>query len=132
MLILRLITAVLLSALAISGCETKRIKPAIAVGAKGPPSWAIGRRTFPPDVTAVLEQAEVVEVVSLDPRDYHEEGTSHFRGFLELGRVRIDDQSTHRKLIDALAVGVHEGHGLTLRTFQPRHAIHCVKSGSTC
>jgi hypothetical protein len=125
LLFIRLITAVLLSALAISGCANKRMKPAIFFDESGR-GWRGRASIISPQILAVLEQAEIFDIVSVDPRA---DGQGDFHGFRDLGRTRITDQNERCKLINAYITGVHEGGRPAACVFQPRHAIHCVKDG---
>lgn len=95
---------------------------------------------YPNDVPAVtytaLQEAEIYEVVSLDPTNaLRVEGDpeappgNNFHGYRELGRVAITDPAVRKRLNEALQEGARANTGMAALCFDPRHGIHLVHGG---
>jgi hypothetical protein len=81
----------------------------------------------PPETIAALRNADQYELLSLDPTRTSEAPPEQFHGWRILGRMKITDAATRRKLNDSLRKGARENDGMAAGCFNPRHGIHLVK-----
>jgi hypothetical protein len=84
---------------------------------------------IPAEALAALEQAEEFELLSLDPTPGADAPKNAFRGWGILGRVKITDDDTRKRLIEGLKKGVAENDGMVAACFNPRHGICVSKDG---
>jgi hypothetical protein len=86
-----------------------------------PPPPAAHRPTLPGGVVAALQQADRIELLSLDPRRVAGDGDS-FHGWRVLGRTEVEAKSAGPVVADVLRLGAEEG-GAGYLCFDPRHGI---------
>jgi hypothetical protein len=96
-----------------------------------------GCSSSPQDEVRRLEKADLFELYSLEPladpntyeMDYAPNGPGErLHGWRILGKTTVSDESTRRKLIDALKEGMDRG-GPGSKCFYPRHAIRRMNDG---
>jgi hypothetical protein len=73
---------------------------------------------LPEAVTAILDKAEQIELLSLDPD-----------GRKVLGSTTIKDAETRKKVLAALYKGIKDSDGKYAKCFEPRHAIRAIVDG---
>src|SRR5262249_10825875 len=82
-------------------------------------------KQLPKEAKAVLEQAEQLELYSLDPTDGmlpKEKEKDGFHGWKVLGKTQIKEAETLKKVRAALDKGIAESEGVAA-CFRPRHGI---------
>ncbi len=87
--------------------------------------------TIPDKFRTVLEKAETLELLSIDPIRPKEKSKDSFCGWNVLGRTTVKDAKTCKKLVAALKTGVEGYSGIATRCFEPRHAIRASYRGTT-
>jgi hypothetical protein len=78
---------------------------------------------IPPTVKAILQNAESLEVLSLEPTTPTEPPEDAFHGWKVLGRKTLDQSEQRKKLIAVFSQGVSEYTGGGFRCFIPRHGL---------
>jgi len=101
-----------------------------AVAAAAAPGDA--KNDLPPEVRSVLDRAESVELLSLDPGDADPgaDDKALFHGYRILGRTPLKED-TRRTVLSALDKGIQESDGKVARCFNPRHGIRATREGKT-
>jgi hypothetical protein len=77
---------------------------------------------MPDEVKAVLEKADSLELVSLEPAE-EDKSDKGLYGWKVLGKTEIKEAEGRKKVVDALLKGVSESDGKAARCFIPRHAV---------
>jgi hypothetical protein len=77
----------------------------------------------------VLENAEVLELLSLDPVPLKEHPEEGFHGYAILGAVKLNDSVKRKALLRALYAGITNSDGSVAACFNPRHGLR-AKLGS--
>jgi hypothetical protein len=85
-------------------------------------------RTLPPDASALLDEAEAVELISIDPRDRPPKPDESFHGWKILGRATIQKPQDRRAIVAALKRSVGEADKVA-GCFEPRHGLRATKGG---
>ena len=85
------------------------------------------RPTLPPSA-ALLDEAESVELLSLDPRDRTTTPGSFFHGWKVLGRTTIRDRDGRKAIAGAIQRGIREADDAA-GCFEPRHGLRATKGG---
>jgi hypothetical protein len=97
-----------------------------------PAGWANDKENkIPDDLRAMLEKADQLELLSLDPDETKEKPKDAFHGWRVLGQTTVKDAETRKKLVAALQKGVAENDGTVARCFNPRHGIRVTRDGKT-
>jgi hypothetical protein len=86
---------------------------------------------IPDEARAILEKAEQIELLSLDPARGEEKPKDDFHGFKVLGKTVVKDAEVRKKLIAAFEKGVAENKGEAALCFNPRHGIRASHDGKT-
>jgi hypothetical protein len=76
---------------------------------------------MPEDVKAVLEKADTLELISLEPADDKSDNGLH--SWKVLGKTEIKDAEVRKKVVAALLKGVGDSDGNAACCFIPRHAL---------
>ena len=79
----------------------------------------------------VLEKAEQIELLSLNPERPQEKPKDGFHGWKVLGKTTVKDADTRKKLIAAFKEGVAKNDGTAALCFNPRHGIRATHDGKT-
>lgn len=102
---------------------------ALALGWGGPAAPDGGPRDALPDrVSALLDEAEAIEVLSIDPKDRPAGPGESFHGWKVLGRTRLADREAGRRVVASIRRGVAEADGAS-GCFEPRHGLRASKGG---
>jgi hypothetical protein len=80
-----------------------------------------GQSSGPRRAFKVLENAPVLEVLSIDPTASTEK-ESTFRGYRLLGKTTVSDKAARRRVADAMYDSVKQGKASAL-CFEPRHVV---------
>ncbi len=83
---------------------------------------------LPPDASAVLDEAESVELLSIDPRDRPGKADDSFHGWKVLGRTYAPDASGRRAILASVKQAIGETDGVS-GCFEPRHGLRATKGG---
>src|SRR5262249_39270121 len=86
---------------------------------------------IPADARTILEKAEQLEVLSLDPAGNKEKAKELFHTYPVLGKVIVKDEKTRKALVAALDTGAKENEGKIGKCFIPRHGIRATVDGKT-
>ena len=88
-----------------------------------------GKR-LPEDAARILEKANTIELVSLDPDHEAKTPAGGLRGWRVLGRATLagDDK---RAILAALQSGIEDSEGRAAKCFNPRHGIEATYEGKT-
>lgn len=92
------------------------------------PTWI--KTKLPERSVKILENAEVLEVISIDPNAPYEEHRDNVCGYRPLGKTRVSDIATRRRIADALYKSVNEGAGSAF-CFDPRHVVRASAAGTS-
>jgi hypothetical protein len=84
---------------------------------------------IPADAKTMLEKADSLELLSLEPTKQMEARKDSFHGWKVLGKKLIDNAELRKMLIAAFEKGVAEYQGTGARCFKPRHGIHVTHDG---
>jgi hypothetical protein len=86
---------------------------------------------IPDEARAILEKAEEIELLSIDPVRPVEKPKNDFHGWKVLGKTVVKDAEVRKKLVAALKKGVEENKGEVAICFNPRHGIRASHDGKT-
>jgi hypothetical protein len=86
---------------------------------------------IPDEARAILEKAEQIELLSLDPARSEEKPKDDFHGWKVLGKAVVKDAEVRKKLVAAFKKGVEENKGEVADCFNPRHGIRATHDGKT-
>jgi hypothetical protein len=93
---------------------------------------------LPKAAAEALDQAESLEVYSLDPSrvrpkpgEEKEDKRETFHGFRVYGKATVKDPDTRKKLVAAFKAGVEDSIGAAALCFNPRHGIRVTHNGKT-
>jgi hypothetical protein len=84
--------------------------------------------SFPGDSLQVLEQAETMQLFSLQPESSAE---SDMRGWKVLGQLPITDPAVRTHLVSSLRAAMEDQFAGRRPCFRPRHAIRATKQDQT-
>lgn len=90
------------------------------------PACAGGTNQLPPEASAILNNADSFELLSLDPTRGDKKPTVAFHGYKVLGKTLIKDKKTQQRLLKALQKGIDANDGTVAGCFNPRHGIRAV------
>jgi len=86
----------------------------------------------PADAQAVLDKAESLQLLSLDPDEKAgPKARNHFHGYRVLGSTEVKGKADRQKLLAALSKGLADSDGTVARCFIPRHGIRASQGGKT-
>src|SRR5262249_37945696 len=83
----------------------------------------------PDDARLIVEKAEEIELLSIDPARPVEKPKTDFHGWKVLGKTVIKDAEVRKKLVAAMKKGVEETKGQVAICFNPRHGIRASHDG---
>jgi hypothetical protein len=86
---------------------------------------------IPDEARAILEKAEEIELLSIDPVRPVEKPKNDFHGWKVLGKTVVKDAEVRKKLVAAFKKGVEENKGEAAICFNPRHGIRASQDGKT-
>jgi hypothetical protein len=89
-----------------------------------------GGQRFSPDVAAILEKADEIELYSLDPDRKTRTKTGGLRGWKVLGKTTLSG-GEKKAIVQALQKGVADSDGSAAKCFNPRHGIVATHGGKT-
>src|SRR5262249_1492526 len=78
------------------------------------------------EIKAVLEKADTLELVSLEPVE--EKSDKGLHGWKVLGKTELKDAEVRKKVLAALQKGISDSDGKAARCFIPRHALLAKQS----
>jgi hypothetical protein len=84
--------------------------------------WRQERNKVPPVVRSILEEAEHVELISLDPNSLGKLKDGYY-GWKVVGKLAIENAETRQSVISAVERSISQG-APRAACFVPRHAIH--------
>jgi hypothetical protein len=84
--------------------------------------------TLPATASALLDEAESLELLSLDPGGRTPDVASGFHGWKILGRTTLRDASGRKAIVAAIRRGVREADDAS-GCFEPRHGLRATKGG---
>ncbi len=85
-------------------------------------------RTLPATASAILDGAESIELLSIDPKDRPAGPGDDFHGWKVLGRAALRDPDRRREVVAAVRRGVEEADDAE-GCFEPRHGLRATKGG---
>lgn len=88
---------------------------------------------LPPIVRDAMTEPDHLDLLSLypgPPGTAPERASTHFYGFLILGRTTVTDRAQQRNILATIERGDAENDGTVAACFSPRHGLH-VQSGDT-
>jgi hypothetical protein len=93
---------------------------------------AVKTNKLPSAAKSILEKADQIELISLDPGLPESGGPpkGDYFGWKELGRTAIENSDTRKNVVAAVEKGFSEAEGGKL-CFDPRHALHARHNGKT-
>jgi hypothetical protein len=83
---------------------------------------------LPATASAILDGAESIELLSIDPKDRPSGAGDDFHGWKVLGRAALRDPDRRRAVVEALRRGVEEADDAE-GCFEPRHGLRATKGG---
>ena len=87
---------------------------------------------LPKSVREVLDRAEQIELLSLNPaRDRKPAKQADFHGYEVIGKTVLEDKKACRQLLRAFSEGVDDSTGAVAGCFNPRHGIRDRHDGKT-
>jgi hypothetical protein len=86
---------------------------------------------LPGAAQTALEQAEKIEVLSLNPAEDEKYRADGFHGWPILGRTTVQDGPTRKALVAAVFEGVAHSDGTMYHCFEPRHGLRLTHDGKT-
>src|SRR5262245_11919472 len=89
------------------------------------------KEKLPADVTGVLDKAEAIELLSLDPKPLEKKTKDDFHGYKVLGKTVLKTKADREKIVKALKKGIDDSKGLVAGCFNPRHGIRATVGGTT-
>jgi hypothetical protein len=82
---------------------------------------------LPADTRKLLDKAEVIELLSLDPAEGKEK--EGFHGYKVLGSVKLEKKADREKLLKAFYKGIDDSDGTVAACFIPRHGLRAKVDG---
>lgn len=79
----------------------------------------------------MMEKAESVELLSLDPERPKEKPKDEFHGWKVLGRTVVKDDAPRKKLTADLLAAAEASDGSAAKCFNPRHGLRLTQKGKT-
>lgn len=91
---------------------------------------AANENSLTPQVQAVLNKADQIELLSLSPEHLQEKPKDAFHGWRVLGSTTIkgDDKAA---ALTALRAGIAANDGMVAGCFNPRHGVRATQGGKT-
>jgi hypothetical protein len=86
-------------------------------------------KSLPEEMKTVLEKADLIELISVNPERPKEKPKENVGGYAILGKTELKDEK-RREVLDAMEKGIAAG-GPGARCFIPRHAIRATHDGKT-
>ena len=86
------------------------------------------RNEIPLQAKIILENADHLEVLSLDPEPHSEKSNDAFHGYTVLSRVVVTSSDTRKVLVSAFERAVEENDGRVAACFNPRHGLRASKA----
>lgn len=86
---------------------------------------------IPDKARLILEKAEEIELLSIDPVRPVEKPKNDFHGWKVLGKTVVKDAEARKKLVAAFKKGIAENKGEAALCFNPRHGIRASHDGKT-
>src|SRR5437870_4054176 len=83
------------------------------------------------EAAKVLQSADTVELISLDPAAKGFDKKQSFHGWKVLGRTSLKDKVTRERVIAAIKKGVADSDGSVAGCFRPRHGIRATRGKTT-
>jgi hypothetical protein len=81
---------------------------------------------LPGPASALLDEAEAIEILSIDPKGRPSRPEDDFHGWKVLGRTTLRDPGTRTRVVAASRRGVEEA-GPAAGCFEPRHGLRATK-----
>jgi hypothetical protein len=97
----------------------------IAVGlppGRGDDSYAM----LPPGVSVLLDEADSIELISIDPRERPAKADDSFHGWKALGRAAVRDVADRRATVASLKQAIGETDNVS-GCFEPRHGLRATR-----
>ena len=100
--------------------------------------WSHGVAQFKPSATrnrlpdaarAIVESADQIEILPLEPALIRQPAKGDFYGYRVLGKKAITNPAIRKRLVSALEKGIEENQGEIAACFNPRHGIHATRNG---
>jgi hypothetical protein len=85
---------------------------------------------FSPAVSTLLDEAEAIELISLDPRQRPSGPAESFHGWKVLGRTTLRDAEKRRAIVAAVTRGVAEADKVA-GCFEPRHGLRASRGNDS-
>jgi hypothetical protein len=82
--------------------------------------------TLPPAASALLDEADAIELISLDPRERPAKSEESFHGWKVLGRTDLRDAASRRAIVTSLERGIGQADKVA-GCFEPRHGLRATK-----
>jgi hypothetical protein len=111
------------------GCGGSTPSPPPHTPAELPSSGTYLENRIPATASAILEQADGFELLSLNPKHQQKTAKGDFHGYQVVGRAVIADPEARKKLVSAFERGVAENQGMIAACFNPRHGIRVTQNG---
>ncbi|MBY0232173.1 MAG: hypothetical protein K2W96_23085 [Gemmataceae bacterium] len=88
--------------------------------------------SLPADTRRILDAADGVELISLDPKRIDAEAKDQgFHGYKPLGKTSLKRKADRAKLLKALYKGIDDSDGTVAGCFNPSHGIRAKSGGKT-
>ncbi|HEY2159075.1 MAG TPA: hypothetical protein VGH33_25835 [Isosphaeraceae bacterium] len=81
---------------------------------------------LPPAASVLLDEADAVELISLEPRDRPANSEESFHGWKVLGRGDLRDPASRRAIITSVKRGIGAADKVA-GCFEPRHGLRATK-----
>src|SRR5262245_16210456 len=95
------------------------------------PLLAQEKKELPAAVKEILEKAEQIELLSLDPKAKKENTENAFHSWKVLGKTTIKEKEDRTKVLNAVHKGIADNKGLAALCFIPRHGLRASHGGKT-
>jgi hypothetical protein len=90
-----------------------------------------GGNQLPKKAKAILERADHIELLSLDPATRRTHSSNNaFHDYEVLGKIDLVETDSRRQVISSLFAGVADPNGNPKACFEPRHGIRATANGS--
>jgi hypothetical protein len=86
---------------------------------------------LPNDAKTILEKAESIELLSLDPTRRQEKSKDDFHGWKVLGKTILKKEDDRKTAWTAIEKGIKDNDGSAAACFNPRHGIRATHDGKT-
>ena len=89
-----------------------------------------GGKRLPEDAAQILDKANTIELVSLNPDHEAKRPAGRLRGWKVLGRATLEGDDK-KAILAALQAGIEGNEGRAAKCFNPRHGIEATYEGKT-